>query len=413
MILATGFVAGTQAGPGPHGISQAPAMVFPPVTGPVVRISPTGVGTGTSTSWADAAPLNTLPEILATATPGTQVWLLADAGPYLDPATLLIRHGGSEEAPVVVRGVSRDGDPRRAEIVGARIEPYDPAGTPGLEVFRLLGGADHLIFQELAFRNVGNGAFRIGSDITDLTIRQSTGTNVRRFIENTVSDGATTATVTGLTVTNVDVTGFSRGMARLRYDSNHIVFDGVTGDSQGQDGDPFAMGIQFADTVHDVDVRNTTMLNSISTQGKYWNGDGFATEEETYDIRFIDTYSAGNTDAGYDLKSRSTVLVDAVAADSKRNFRFWGEITVDGCRATDPRQRGGSGTQAQIHATAQAVVTINDCTITDGDPQTIVFDVDGTARLTVNDSVVQHSPQARTETVAPGADLKINGVEAG
>lgn len=409
IVVGAGVVVGAQTLRDDPAI-ELPPGVFPAVSGPVVRIAPGGTGTGQTTSWDDAAPLHQLPQILAAAAPATQVWLLADRGPYQVTEPLTLTNGGTASTPLVVRGVDEDGDPMAAEMIGTRTEPYDPAGNRGQEVFRLLGGADHLVFQELAFRNVGNGAFRIGADIADLTIRQSTATNVRRFIENTATQRGATATIDGLTVTNVTVTGYSRGVARLRYDSHRIRFDGVSGDSQGQDGDPFTMGIHLAGTVHDVDIRNTSMTNSISTKGQYWNGDGFTSEAETYDIRFTHTYSAGHTDGGYDLKSRSALLSDVTAADNKRNFRFWGNITVEGCRATDPLLRGGSGTQAQIHATNKAVVTLRNCTIADDDPNTIIFDVDGTARLTVTDTVVERAPEARAETVEPGAELKTVGV---
>ncbi|MDN5857114.1 MAG: hypothetical protein L0H84_00695 [Pseudonocardia sp.] len=385
-----------------------PAPVYPPVTGAVVRIAPDGTGRGDTSSWSDAAPINALPAILAAAAPGTQVWLRADAGPYHLSQSLQLHSGGAAGAPVVVRGVDAQGAPLPAEIIGDRAAPYDPNGARGDEVFRLLSGADHLVFQELAFRNVGNGAFRIGADISDLTIRQITATNVRRFIENTASGAAATATISGLTVSNVTVKGYSRSFARIRYDSHDIVFDGNSGDSEGQDHDPFSQGIQLNDTVHDVDIRNTSMTNSISTDRDYWNGDGFSAEEQTYDIRFTNTYAAGNTDGGYDIKSRSATMIDVRAADNKRNFRFWGNITVDGCTGTDPKQRGGTGTQAQVHATSAAVVTMTRCTFIDDDPRTIVFDVDGTARLTVTNSTVEHA--GSLETVEPRAALQRDGV---
>lgn len=401
--VVAGFIVFWPQGPD---VLPGPEPVFPPVTGAVIRVAPDGTGAGDTDSWSDAAPLRQLPRILAKAEPGTQVWLRADAGPYLVNRPIPMRGGGTADAPIVIRGVDSDGEPQAANIVGDRVDPYDPAGAKGNEVFRLLGGANHLVFQELDFRNVGNGAFRIGADITGLTIRQITATNVRRFIENNASGETPTATISGLTVTNVTVEGYSRGVARLQYDSNRILFDGVRGDSEGQDLDPFAVGIHLSGTVHDVDIRNTSMLNSVSTKRDYWNGDGFTAEKMTHDIRFDNTYSAGHTDAGYDLKSRSAILTRAVAADSKRNFRFFGNITVDGCTGIDPHLRGGTGTQTQVHATSAAVVSMTRCTFEDSDAQTIVFDVDGTARFTVTDSTVVHAPDAQLKTVEPGGHLE-------
>lgn len=386
------------------------STVFDDNVSGVVRIAPAATGQGAGDSWSEAAPLSALPVLLSKASPGTEFWLLADAGPYRLSGPMELTNGGTRGEPVVVRGVDRDGGPMAAELVGTRSEPYSPDGEPGKEAFRLLAGADHLVFQDLGFRNIGNGCFRVGSDVAGLTIRRVTATNVRRFIENHVSGDEETATISGLTVSDVTATGFSRAFARIQYDSHDLLFEDVSGDSEGQDGDPFAQGIQLAGTTHGAVFRDVSMINAVSTFGEYWNGDGFSAEKETYDLRFERTYAAGNTDAGYDLKSRSTTLVDATASDNKRNFRFWGEITVESCVGEEPRKRGGTGTQAQVHATREAVVALRDCEFSDSDSETIVFDVDGHAFLDVTSTTVVHAPEGRLETVESNADLMKSSV---
>ena len=66
---------------------------------------------------------------------------------------------------------------------------WDAAGN---ELFKLGAGANHLQFRDLAIDNVGS-AFRIGADITDLTIEKVNGKNVRRFVEDLASGTATSA----------------------------------------------------------------------------------------------------------------------------------------------------------------------------------------------------------------------------
>jgi hypothetical protein len=234
--------------------------------------------------------------------------------------------------------------------------------------------------------------------------------NVRRFIEDLAATSGTTATISGLSVKNVSAVGFSRAFARIQYDSHGLRFQDVVGDSHGQDGDPFAQGVDLRDTVHDAEFKNVTMANAISTYGRYWDGDGFSAEPGTYDIHLEDTRASGNTDAGYDLMSRSATLINVTADDNKRNFRVWGAITVKGCTGTNPRQRGGAGTQAQVQATNGATARFERCRFSDDDPHTIVFDLDETADLTVSNSTVHHAGAGRLHTVAAEARLRTDAL---
>ena len=72
---------------------------------------------------------------------------------------------------MTIRGVDANGKTKIAQINGTRATDWTTDKADGSEVFRLLSGADHLKFQDMAFSNIGDGAFRIGADITDLTLR--------------------------------------------------------------------------------------------------------------------------------------------------------------------------------------------------------------------------------------------------
>jgi hypothetical protein len=146
---------------------------------------------------------------------------------------------------------------------------------------------------------------------------------------------------------------------------------------------------------------------------EYWNGDGFATEGETHDIRFEDTSASGNTDAGYDLKSNNTVMVGATATDNKRNFRFWGQnVTVEGCVGSAPRSRGGSGSQAQVWAGKSAVVTMTGCEFRDMAANTVVFHLEDQASVQAEASV-EENPSAETAQVEGSSQLTLNGAPTG
>jgi len=386
-----------------------PAVGATPDPPRVIHVTPTGDGSRDGSGWSDAAALLQLPVLLSRAAPGTTVALRADLGQYHVTRPILIGSGGTVDRPIIVTGVDGSGRPMKAEIVGTRSEPYDPQGVRGTEVFRLVSGANHLRFQHLSFRNQGNGCFQIGADIRDLRIENVSARNVRRFIENFAARPARSATVEGLVVRNTDVRGYSKGAIRLQYDTRNVLLEDVTGDSERQDGDNFAMGVALQGTVHDVVLRRVTMRNSHDTLHKYWNGDGFTTESDVFRVRFEDTMATGNTDAGYDLKSRDTVLERAAAEDNKHNFKFWGRrIVLLDCIAKNPHIRGGTGVQDQFEILEGADVSITGCHVEDADPGTVVFHVDGNASARVENTTVSKHPDAKMSLIKEGGTLVVD-----
>lgn len=371
-------------------------------------ITPEGGGRRDGSSWADSGTLANLPVLVGRAGPDGRVLMRADLGVYRTLSPISMGVGGSPGHPVMVQGVDGSGRPMKAQIVGTRGDPYTPGGAPGSPVFRLGAGADHLRFAHLSFRNQGNGCFYIARDIQDLVIEHVDAINVRRFVENVAASRARSATIDGLTIRDVAVNGYSKGAIRLQYDSHDIVLEDVVGDSQRQDGDNFAEGVALEGTVHDVLFRRVTMRNAQDTLHKYWNGDGFTAEQNTYRLRFEDTMGSGNTDAGYDLKSSNTVLVRAMAEDNKHNFKMWGRgVEISACIGRGPHLRGGTGVQDQVEILKGADVTISRCQFSDSDPSTTIFHVEAGARLTVTDTSISKHPEAANSLVEPGGTLVI------
>ncbi|WP_052134768.1 cadherin domain-containing protein [Sphingomonas sp. 37zxx] len=355
--------------------------------GTVLFITPTGAGLRDGSSIENAGTFADIPIFIAAAGPGGEIRLIADQGQYIvGSEPLSIVTGGELGAPVVIRGVDSSGNPARAEIVGSRADPWSPGAENGEEVFRLLSGADHLQFNDLSFADIGYGAFRVGADITDLTIEHVDATNVQRFFENFVSGANTTATISGLTLRDIDVDGFSKSAIRLQYDSHDVLIEDVRGDSQAIDGDNFATGVVLDGTVHDVVLRRVSMVNAYdSVSGGYWNGDGFATERGVYDILFEDTVAANNTDGGYDLKSSSTTLIRAVAEGNGRNFRIWAnDAVLEDVVSITPVLLGGSSSRAHFWFGQNAGATLINAHAVGGGTGTVVFDAgEGGARVTV------------------------------
>jgi hypothetical protein len=369
------------------------------------HIAANGQAGASGSSRKTAGALSDLPRFVRLANPGDEI--LIRAGAYETRSPIVIDAGGSSDAPVLIRGIAPDGSDRKApRFMGTRTAPYDPNGKPGTEVFKLAAGADNLTFENLEFVNQGNGVFRVGAAVSNLTIKKMSATNVRRFFENNPTPGSPSATINGLHISDVAVNGYSRGVIRLRDNTNDVVIRDVVGDSQRQDGDPFAMGVHLEGTVHDVVLERVTMRNSHDTvTDAYWNGDGFTTENGTYDLQFIDTVATGNTDAGYDLKSRSTTLTRAFAEDNKRNYRFFGEADLVASTGHNPYRRGGAGSQAQLWAGGNARVRVIDSAFADSRTNSVTFAVETNAQVSVQNTKVTMAPGAKEVIVEPKARL--------
>jgi len=396
-----------------------------------VYVSPTGCGAKDGSSALNALPVTSLDKAVQLAGPGGNVYMLADQGDYNVTAPINLCHGGTSSAPTTVMGVNSDGSAADIHINGTRPVVYSPANDPGNETFKLLAGADNLVFMNMEFSNVAS-AFRVCADVSNLTIENMSASNVKRFFEDYANGSNTSATISGLTIQDVSVVGFSKSVIRLQYDSHDVLIENVFGDSLHEDGDGIAEGVAIEGTVHDVMIRHATMQNAVSTSDTYWNGDGFTTERGTYNITFEDTLARGNADGGYDLKSTNTILTRAVAEGNGRNFRIWGSATLNDCIGIDPHFQGGTeGTQDQIQIMKGSKVTVNGGEFIDSGSSTYVvlndgggtihfngthFIYAGGAHLTLGASISGIDPSNVTVVLAEGkfssngADFLANGV---
>ncbi|MBP2160303.1 MULTISPECIES: calcium-binding protein [Asticcacaulis] len=359
-------------------------------------ISPTGHNSKSGIGINNATSLSQLDAILGKAQAGDRVLIIADKGDYQINKAINLTHGGTDAGNIIIKGVSSSGADMNATFVSSRAETYTPHSVQGQEVFKLLDGASHLTFENMNFQDV-NTAFRLAGKLEGISLEHMTADNINRFVYNLASGSATDATVSGLTIKDVDVTGFAKAVVSLRYDTNNVLIEGVSGDSQHIDGSNFATGVQLDGTVHAVVVKDTQMGNITDTVNKYWNGDGFAAEEGVHDLVFINTYAYNNTDAGYDLKSTDTTLINAVAEGNTRNFRFWATDTVlENVSGIDPVYHGGSSTlPSNIWLAANAKVSVKDSEFTDKSGKALLFDLKNTgAELSVSNILTNQADAA-------------------
>jgi len=294
-------------------------------------------GTGDGLSWETAGSLETLDALLERLK-GGEVLIAAERGEYALGDVVELNNGGRANAAVLVRGVnSVTGEAMPAIIRGTRAE-----GEGGAEAFRLLRGANHLRFSHFDFRGIGNGCFRVGAPLTDLTIEDCVFDDVYRFFENTASRGEDEASLRQFAIRRCRGTRTQRGFLRIRYASRDGVVEDCRAQGTANEGGDIPAGCALDDRASAITYRRCSMENFQQWRaGDYWNGDGFSDEEENSGIRYEACEARGSTDGGFDCKSRDVVLESCVAGDNKRNFRVWSaHATLASCTSRQPNFRG-------------------------------------------------------------------------
>lgn len=392
--------------------------------GNIRYIRPDGAGQHSGTDWENAAAFIDINKMIALVGPGGTVRLLADGGPYRITNPIPIMRGGAAGKPVTITGVDSGGAPAKAVVIGTRTSPYPTTReafvrmSRGKDVFRLKRGADHLHFSFLEFQNIGNGAFLVQADIADLTLEDIVARNVTRFVERGVNN---MCTITGLAVRRVSVEGFSKSAFRLDQNTSNVVMEDVLGDSMAQDFDNFAEGVDLSGSVHDAVFRRCVMRNSRQTRGPddFWNGDGFSTEQDTYNILFEDCVASGNTDAGFDIKSNNVTLRRCKSYDNTANFKLWGRegVVLEDCVSENPIHHGGNQDPKHVTALWGADIVVKNCRFTDENHDATVYHTEANekadpplgATITVSHSTASSS--GKLSFVDLNSKISIDGVD--
>jgi hypothetical protein len=330
---------------------------------PQFFIAPSASGTGMS--WADAASIETLPDLITRGGPGSIIHIRADENDFYDLSgkTLRIERGGTKQAPVTIRGIRSDGSIGYAHLHSDRTPWTLPASpeavtdisqwNPGGDLFLVASGAQHIVFEHLDLRRAGN-AIRLSDHMRGFTIRNCRGYNVRRFLEM-----SSNIDVSDVVVSHVTVIGFSKHCFRCRGTGGNWLFEAISANSGRQDGDNFAVGIGINEKAHDIVIRNSEFSNCHDSQNRYWNSDGISSEEENSDILIEHVVCHGHTDGGLDLKSSRTMVKDCEFYDNKINVRAWGDIALINTVTRSAHLRGGVGYAAHIGVYANKEVTAN------------------------------------------------------
>ena len=339
----------------------------------VIHVTPDGDGDGSS--WNTAASFSAIADLIERLVPGGEVLIAADRGEYAITDAVEIARGGRASQEVRIRGVSAaTGAPMAALVRG------EHAGEEGPEVFKLLRGASHVKFSHFAFRDIGNGAFRVAGAVSNVTIEDCAFENIYRFFENTAGDGEGHASIDGFVLRRCRGSQVERGFLRVRYNSRNGVIEDCAAQGTTNVGGRIPVGCALDDRASDITYRRCVMSGFQQLNGgEYWNGDGFSDEPDNSSIRYEACEARGATDGGFDCKSRDVVLTDCVAEDNKRNFRIWSDrATLANCTSRDPNFRGreanenASPCHIWIGGEENIDITIDNLTISDHDATPII-----------------------------------------
>lgn len=223
-------------------------------------------GSGDGTSEGNAAALTSMDAMVQAAAVGaapnrvTIVRSPGAAGLYKVESTITISHGGTLANPVTIGGL--DGVPLPILIGwkgGQRSLPYRPSaagnadawrppnstGEPGVQIFTLASGANHLRFENIYHHSCESllklTAVHVGVSI----VKRVWGRNVRRTynqVDSTldVPSGNSDAVING-----IRLRGFSRGAVRMTNSSNIDIRNHYL-DCQNNAWDGTPIGIQLA-----------------------------------------------------------------------------------------------------------------------------------------------------------------------
>ncbi|WFB35171.1 hypothetical protein P3T73_13480 [Kiritimatiellota bacterium B12222] len=157
-------------------------------------------------------------------------------------------------------------------------------------------------------------------------------------------------------IRDCDVLHYTKRGFRFRDGCYDITVVNCTADAGGKEWyvEPFPMSFNVIGGSkgsgvfdHDITFIDCIARNNYHEKAgnSYWNADGFCAESTAYNLTYIRCESYGNTDGGWDDKSPNPLLIDCIAKDNKKNYRFWNQepgVLFWNCISETPFKRGGN-----------------------------------------------------------------------
>jgi hypothetical protein len=351
-------------------VTAAPIQLQTASAGKDVYVTPNGSGSNDGSNWDNAMAGNGggLQQAWDAAGPGNTVYV--GSGTYND-TQLQINAGGNDAFhPITLQGVDTGKGLPRFVSTWDKSQP-----ARGMVLIRLAETVGHIQIASLRIEHYMIGVVLAGRNV-GVRICDVDATDVREgFIFNggATSDQPEQGTHDVL-LSGCKVVGYTKRFLRIRNGVSLVRVVDCVADSGGKAyaTEPFQIGYHIEGSklpgVSDRDISfiNCTARNNYHDKGeKYWNADGFCTEENVNNVTYIRCRSFDNTDG----KAYNSVFVDCIALRNKRNFRVWsdGLAVFTNCVGAYAIKRGGSGTADGIHINLDARVIATNCTFVGND----------------------------------------------
>lgn len=386
-------------------------------------VTPQGAGTKDGTSWANAMPGDQVGGLQSAwnATGATNT-LHVGSGTYTVPQTLTMFTGGTSlTAMKTLRGIDR----------GSGLPVFRGDWSLTNQVTRSFVevpiGVDFWSVRDVTVQNYHYGVLARGEHagirITNFDVTNMSD-GVYLWGLRSGSDGANPdAGSHDIVISDGDYQNYTKSAVRFRNGNYRAAVVNCRADAGGAANwaaGNFPLGFRVGNSPqaanifdHDILFQDVVSRNNYHNGGTgYWNGDGFTSERQSYNVTYVRARAFGNTDGGFDDKARNPVYIDSVALGNKRNFRVWSneKATFIGVVAAHSVDRGGTGNSVGLWAGAgTAVADVHYSTITNNAGPEI--SLEDAVRVDVYDSIIAKTNGTTLYSVTGAGPLTVHNSE--
>lgn len=332
-------------------------------------VTPTGAGTKDGTSWANAFPGDQVGGLQSAwnATGATNT-LYIGSGLYDTPQTLTMFGAGTSVAALkTIAGMD----------TGSGLPVFRGDWSLTNQVSRSLIdvqiGVKFWRAQDIRIENYHYGIYARGEHegvrISNVDMKNMSDA-VYFWGLRSGSDGSNPAAGShDIIVSGGDYLNYTKSAVRFRNGNYNAAVIDTRADGGGQANwiaGNFPLGFRVGNSPqasnifdHDIVFQDVTSRNNYYDGGTgYWNGDGFTSERQSYNITYIRARAFDSTDGGFDDKARNPVYIDTVAMGNKRNYRIWSneKATFIGAVGAYSTDRGGTGDSVGLWAGAGTAI---------------------------------------------------------
>lgn len=310
-------------------------------------VTQAGDGRKDGSDWPNAAPATSLQELLSeTVSAGDRIVLGSGKIPQFS-----VSKGGSPDRVLTITGIDTgDGLP---SLQGRWKETNPKYHAHSWSGITLSDGVAHVRIGGLQISGFIYGVKAINNrnvELFDLSIERC-------------REGVSLSGLTDSTIRNCRMIRYTKRGIRFDKGCHDLAIADVLADATGgqqawpTEAFPFGFAVEDGEGNHSIRFECCTARNNVfpSEPGKYWNGDGFLAESNSENLSYVDCMSFGNSDGGWDDKSRAPRLMGCVAARNKRGFRLWNvrgdqqhPARLENCLGVYNKSAGGSGSSAGL-----------------------------------------------------------------